>query len=629
MSDDENIKIIGEGKKRKRYVKRPLRIFKNKRGRYIKRKGRKTYIKSKKSNAALIKKILKRGVVATPKIQEVASATNSEIQKLKSLQDEQFKELVLKNKKDDMESIKKKLEEIDNVKNKIETINTNISNAGNQLALLQSAPNPASKQIKQLTKFLAEEGIRLQTQLLIMNQKNLDLELKLDEQSSKVENLVTSALQKQEKLKEEEQTKIKREMEEKRLKGIDQARKSIQLQSILPNLKDDERERKKEEEEKLKEEAEQIKIKQQLEESKKRKKIEEQEKREKEKILLEEKKKKEIEEKRKKLEEETEKEIEERRKSISKIIPTTEKIKIPVKSPSKVFLTSPLKSFSKFQKETKEGSKKNPDREAKKGISYSKTESSVLDPFIAQVEKYAKKTNANLTKLEINKAARKLYDQYQQKLKEEQIKDIKENESPILEKELENSEFEGRPDLLKIRDLEREILGEGRETDLGKDALYNFEIEKILRPYKHHGFQGAISADQIGDLVPKEKMSFIMNKSPSYAPGSHWIAVNIDSKGDKSIEYFDPLADEPDKRFFKDVKHLVDKLKPETYLKMKINRIKEQDEKSSTCGFHCVKFLLNRWNGIPFKEATPYTDVRRNEKKAQKMARKFKKFGYI
>ena len=170
--------------------------------------------------------------------------------------------------------------------------------------------------------------------------------------------------------------------------------------------------------------------------------------------------------------------------------------------------------------------------------------------------------------------------------------------------------------------------GEGGEKNQD-NALYNHEIEKIMKPYKKYGFQGAITVDKLSDLTPKKRMSFIMNLDKSTQPGSHWVAVNIDALNDKSVEYYDSFAEEPPESFMRDLKDLIRKIKPDTYLKMKINRIKEQDNDSSTCGWHSMKFLLNRYRGIDFKEATPYSDVKKAEKDALKLRDKYKKFGFI
>ena len=121
-------------------------------------------------------------------------------------------------------------------------------------------------------------------------------------------------------------------------------------------------------------------------------------------------------------------------------------------------------------------------------------------------------------------------------------------------------------------------------------------------------------------------MAFILNLDPSYKSGSHWVAVFIDTKGDKSIEYYDSYGDDPPKRFYKDIKKLIDKLDPSIYLKFKVNKIKYQRENSSNCGWFAIKFIMDRFNGIPFKDCTGFSKVLQSERRI----RNFKsKFNYI
>ena len=39
---------------------------------------------------------------------------------------------------------------------------------------------------------------------------------------------------------------------------------------------------------------------------------------------------------------------------------------------------------------------------------------------------------------------------------------------------------------------------------------------------------------------------------------------------------------------------------------MKNNLIREQDNKSDTCGVHAMRFITRREQGVPFKQSTPY-----------------------
>ena len=91
----------------------------------------------------------------------------------------------------------------------------------------------------------------------------------------------------------------------------------------------------------------------------------------------------------------------------------------------------------------------------------------------------------------------------------------------------------------------------------------------------------------------------------------------------KAIEYYDSYGRDPSKAFMKQVKLMVSNLEPDTYLKFKINRVKQQREDSDTCGYHAMLFLMDRFKGKPFKQCTGWSEVCKAEKRAAKV------FGYI
>ncbi|KAM9963274.1 hypothetical protein ACTFIW_006500 [Dictyostelium discoideum] len=187
--------------------------------------------------------------------------------------------------------------------------------------------------------------------------------------------------------------------------------------------------------------------------------------------------------------------------------------------------------------------------------------------------------------------------------------------------------------------------GEGRGEQGGgygerHDALglYDWQINNIMEAVmddmgemvNKQNFVGTIASDQISTLIDKAQplMSFIMNLDPHDKPGSHWVAVYIDARDSKSLEYYDSFGLEPTDEFTKSIKQLIKKIDPDFYLKFKINKIVEQDVNSSNCGYFCIKFLLNRFSGIPFKECTPLQS-KKSEKEIEEMKKEFKEFGYI
>jgi len=80
----------------------------------------------------------------------------------------------------------------------------------------------------------------------------------------------------------------------------------------------------------------------------------------------------------------------------------------------------------------------------------------------------------------------------------------------------------------------------------------------------------------------------------------------------------------------KGIKTLINKIRPDTYLKFKVNHIKEQSVKSDNCGWFSCRFLMNRFEGYPFKDVTHFSEVGKNENEIKEFKHKIqKKFGYI
>jgi hypothetical protein len=205
---------------------------------------------------------------------------------------------------------------------------------------------------------------------------------------------------------------------------------------------------------------------------------------------------------------------------------------------------------------------------------------------------------------------------------------LQSTEDTLSSLDIENIDNPGEDELGPINlDEPEDQTGGGKEP--ANEGLYNDEIEDYMQPFKKYGFKGVYSLDEIKKIPVSDKMSFIMNLDPSHKPGSHWVAVNIDSKKDKSVEYYDSYGDEPPNQFLKDIKYLIKKINPDTYLKFKVNKIINQRSNSSNCGFFAMKFLVDRYNNIPFPEASGYSDIMKSEKNIEKFKKKFPKFSEI
>jgi hypothetical protein len=151
------------------------------------------------------------------------------------------------------------------------------------------------------------------------------------------------------------------------------------------------------------------------------------------------------------------------------------------------------------------------------------------------------------------------------------------------------------------------------------DGLYNDEIEKILKA-NIKDFVPVIASNEIGDMIRYVKpglkrFGFIINTSDSSSDGSgmdgkpvgHWRACYVNNEDDyQSIEIFDPLVNEPENGLIDGLRKVARKMNPETLFKVKINYLQRQDKNTGTCGYHAIKFLEDRYNGVPFSVASGY-----------------------
>ena len=173
--------------------------------------------------------------------------------------------------------------------------------------------------------------------------------------------------------------------------------------------------------------------------------------------------------------------------------------------------------------------------------------------------------------------------------------------------------------------LESETEGaqESKTTGGGDgDGLYNDEIEKIVKK-RIKNYVPVIAADEINEL-PRyvargdKRFGFVINTNPSTSDGSgndgyrtgHWRAVYINNEDDyPTVEYFDPLAEgKMPQELITMTRKIAMKMNPEMMFKYKQNMLRRQSKLTSSCGHHSIKFLDDRFNGVPYADATGYTD---------------------
>lgn len=172
-------------------------------------------------------------------------------------------------------------------------------------------------------------------------------------------------------------------------------------------------------------------------------------------------------------------------------------------------------------------------------------------------------------------------------------------------------------------------------------GLTDAQIDKIMVRYPE--YTGCFSRDEIHMLPKEDYQAFIMNTDTSKGSGIHWVGVVINATNQApdqySIMYYDSFGDEPPSNFAKDIHKFVEgSLKPNRYLKYKVNNIVHQDASEDTCGIHATEFLKHILKGKSFKEATGFNEldgldqVKEKEPNAQKKMKEFRglgKFGYI
>ena len=139
---------------------------------------------------------------------------------------------------------------------------------------------------------------------------------------------------------------------------------------------------------------------------------------------------------------------------------------------------------------------------------------------------------------------------------------------------------------------------------------------------KHYPeFAGVISRDEIKKILPKvehgKKIGWIMNLDPASQRGSHWVSVFIDPVNGKEINYFDSFGREIPTDILRDLKIVVDMLKPNGLLEIKSNHVVHQDDGTNNCGWFAMRFLIDRFRGKSFAEASGYENAMKFDRSEQ------------
>lgn len=159
------------------------------------------------------------------------------------------------------------------------------------------------------------------------------------------------------------------------------------------------------------------------------------------------------------------------------------------------------------------------------------------------------------------------------------------------------------------------------------EGLYSDAIEKMMS--KYDGFLGVIANDQIGNLIESsmhyDKFGFVINSDNSDKEGSHWMAIYVDLVAGE-VDFYDSLVSEPSQEVKEGLKEMLDAHDINYLVKMKVNKVKQQDDRSDNCGWFAMKFLIDRFNGKTFVDSSGWSETRGGEKKIKVLK---SKFGYI
>ena len=156
---------------------------------------------------------------------------------------------------------------------------------------------------------------------------------------------------------------------------------------------------------------------------------------------------------------------------------------------------------------------------------------------------------------------------------------------------------------------------EGAGADNGDDGLYNDQIEKIMKK-RIKNFVPVVASDKVNDLLQyvnkgDKFFSAVINTEPSESFGRHWRCIVIDNRDDyPSAEYFDSLAEnaKPDDALLSVMRKICKRMNAEKYFKFKYNMLRRQSFNTSNCSYHVMKFIEDRHNGVPFEDASGWSD---------------------
>lgn len=154
------------------------------------------------------------------------------------------------------------------------------------------------------------------------------------------------------------------------------------------------------------------------------------------------------------------------------------------------------------------------------------------------------------------------------------------------------------------------------------------EINQAMDKYPN--FYGTVARDELklirNQVNPStKKVGFIMNTDKRGKAGQHWVAIYIDHN---AAEYFDPFGikgsnrGEPEADTRQGIRKILDKMGIGE-IQLKHNKIQKQSITTNNCGWFSQQFLVDRFKGKPFMDASGFSQVDQSEKEIAKFKKKF------
>lgn len=185
-------------------------------------------------------------------------------------------------------------------------------------------------------------------------------------------------------------------------------------------------------------------------------------------------------------------------------------------------------------------------------------------------------------------------------------------------------------DLPFIGDAEKPaVLGDvGAGEGMDLKGMDNNQIDKVMRTFKKTKYVGTMAYDELWELLKtttNNDFCCIFNSvERDNKIVGHWIAFNCDKKT-RSIEVFDSFGDDLGRGEWEKIMAFTNRVSPEIAWEYKPNAVQQQNDKTDTCGWFCIKFLLSRRiNGISFENATGFSNISKNEKEILKLKNQFR-----